>query len=127
MLLNRLLLQSFFILFLTGLFGSNALLRMNGEAAVLDPWGNVEQLSEAENESTEDSAHPEDLSGAGFDGDDAPNPLHSSGLSHNDSNQACPGLICQTASIRQSQINLILSFHAPAIFILFHSYQGYLS
>jgi hypothetical protein len=127
MLLNRLLLQSFFILFLTSLFGSSALARMNGEAAALDPWGNVEQISEAENESSEDSIHPQDVSGAGVDGDDAPDFPNSSRPSHTNANQACPGLICQTASIRQSQINLLSSFHAPAIFILFHSYQGYLS
>ncbi len=77
---TRLLLQSIFILFLTGLFGSNALARMNGEAAVLDPWGNVEQVAEAENESTENSFHPEDLSGAGFDGDDTPEFLNLVGL-----------------------------------------------
>ncbi|MBL7810493.1 MAG: hypothetical protein JNN28_21895 [Saprospiraceae bacterium] len=125
MLRNRLLLQSVFILFLTGLFGSNALARMNGEAAVLDPWSNVEQVSEAENESTEDSFHPEDLSGTGFDGDDAPEFTNLVGLKDlRGFEKVCA---CQSASIRQSQINLLRSFHAPAIFILFHSYQGYLS
>lgn len=125
--MNRLLLQSLFILFLTGLFGSNALARMNGEAAVLDPWGNVEQVAEAENESTEDSFHPEDLSGAGFDGDDAPEFLNLVGLKDLRGLFFKKALSCQSASIRQSQINLLRSFHAPAIFILFHSYQGYLS
>ena len=127
MLLNRLLLPSFFVLFLTGLFGSNTPVRMNGEAAVLDPWGNVEQVLEVENESTEDSIHPEDLSGAGFDGDDVPD--FPGFLRHllAGSSQDYPALISLTASIRQSQINLMRSFHAPAIFILFHSYQGYLS
>jgi hypothetical protein len=125
MLMNRLLLQSFFILFLTGLFGTNALARMNYEAAAPDPWGNVEQAVETENESTEDSAHPEDLSGAGFDSDDAPECSNLVGLKDlRGFEKVCA---CQAAAIRQSQINLLRSFHAPAIFILFHSYQGYLS
>ncbi|HAD13275.1 MAG TPA: hypothetical protein DCF33_12660 [Saprospirales bacterium] len=128
--MNRLLLQSLFVLLFTGMFGSNALARMSGEAPLPGQLCSIEQVLEAETEPADESCGPEDLSGSGFGpgGDHLPSgcqPFFGSAFA--EFHSCFAGCIGQSASIRQSQVNLLNSFHAPAMFILFHSYQGYLS
>jgi hypothetical protein len=108
MFLNRLILQFLIVLFVTGLSGSNALVRMNGEAPLPGQLCNIEQVLEAETE----SFGPEDLTDSGFD----PGSDHITGVqpffgsAYIDLHICCTGLICQMASIRQSQVNLLNSF-----------------
>lgn len=126
--MKRLFLQSLFIFAFTSIFGANAVSWMHAEAVLLGQLGNIEQVLELEQEPADESFDSEDFSGSGFDDDD-----NNSGFSpipkaaFSNPHQACPGLICQYTSIRQSQANLRNSLNAPARFILFHSFQGYLS
>lgn len=126
--MKRLFLQSLFLFAFAIIFGSNAVAWMHGETVLLGQLSNIEQAMELEQEPADESFDSEDFSGSGFDDDEnfaGPNPIPTAAFSN--PLQACAGLICQNTSIRQSQTNLRNSFHAPARFILFHSFQGYLS
>jgi len=114
------------ILVLSGIFGLNAVAWIHNHASVLEQPDGTEQV-EWSDEMAENA--PE------LDGSDGPEPasaqnadwafLFSGAASSTDFSY--PGLICRSAAIRQSQRNLLNSFQAPAIFILFNTYQGYLS
>jgi len=118
--------QYLLILVLSGIFGLNAVAWINNHASVLEQPDGTEQV-EWSDEMAENS--PE------LDGPEGPEhgaPHHANGLfwysdAANSTDFSYPSLICRSAAIRQSQLNLLNSFQAPAIFILFNTYQGYLS
>ncbi|MCC6279046.1 MAG: hypothetical protein IT262_00495 [Saprospiraceae bacterium] len=91
----------------------------------------LSQLDEMEVILEQEEVSPEDSgsSGGGFNGgdNDAPVqiPLPSEAFfSLEQANTLLPG---RAAAFRQYQVNLLNSFRAPAFFILYHSFQGYLS
>lgn len=123
--MNRLLTQSLFLLTLTGIFGWNAAFGIHSRTSLFEQLDDTEQVVEIE-EGVEDESFGSDGS-AGFGDGDLPERLTTPGTALFQINQTSVRLFSLSASIRQSQVNLLNSFRAPAIFILFHSYQGYLS
>lgn len=126
--MSRLLVQSLFILVLGGISGLNASLWVDTRTPLLSQTEAVELVLEIEDELNEESGGSGGDSGADLD-DESRAPDHQSAFSEVffGADRAHAAFLCRCASIRQSQVNLCNSFRVPAFFILFHSYQGYLS
>jgi hypothetical protein len=118
MFMSRSSVQFLFILFLSCSFGFNAIRLVQGHYAAFSQAQALEQVLEIDDDAEDETDGP------GGDEDHEPatgwfRPLFTNTLAHCASYPA--------ASIRQSHLNFVNSFQAPAFFILFNSYQGYLS
>lgn len=119
-------LQFLFILLLSGTMGSSAVRWVDSHWTAIGQADEPGQMVEMEAEFEDDTTDSDEFDGSGADGDFVFD-LPSATESHCCLNRAQTGLLSLSASIRQSQVNLFDSFQAPARFILFNTYQGYLS
>ena len=121
----KLLVQSLFILVLAGISGTNVAAWCNSHIPLHSQADEMEVVVELEENAPENSGS----SGDGFKTDGGESTVQ---LSIPSEAFFCllPARTLSTgcaASIRQFKVNLLNSFRAPAFFILFHSFQGYLS
>lgn len=114
-----------FTLLLSNIIGVNAIRWMDSHTSVAAAPDSMTQVMEIE-DATEESEESTPFWSAGGN-DDCSDFPPASGVPELISEHEAVSMLIRSVSIRQSQINLRNSLQAPALFILFHSYQGYLS
>lgn len=125
--MKRLLVQPLFTLVLNGFFGLHGIAWLESHTPLFSQPDAMEQVLEIEDELAEDSFGAGGPTGADFDDGGTPEQLPIPAEAFFDLVPARAVFLRRYISIRQSQENLINSFQAPDFFILFHTYQGYLS
>lgn len=121
----KLFVRSLFILVLAGFSCSNAAAWLHGHMPLLDQTDALEVLIEQEEESHEDSGSLDER--LNTDAGNGPGPVLFPLEAFYYPRLALSLSPCHAAAVRQFLVNLLNSFRTPALFILFNTYQGYLS